>query len=312
MPHEQNKQARAGSQPLVAELVELIAERNPPHRKHLDSVMPRIHASEYQHLEKYLQYCLDSGRELSYLADSYLLLVADAVTELMYFQRKGNYRYSTLAEVGDHVYFDKEYMDQYMYGVAISLIFWSSHREMRRFFEETLPLQKSGTYLEIGPGHGSFLMWAMERSAFSKFLGIDISATSIAQTRAVIDHFNPAPDANLSLTVQDFHETTLPPGSCDAIVMGEVLEHVEDPARFLAKIRELAADNAHIFVTTCANAPQKDHIFLFRTLEEIIELIKSQGLKVVSQKAVPYEGKTLEQCVKQVLPINVAYVLKVA
>jgi 2-polyprenyl-3-methyl-5-hydroxy-6-metoxy-1,4-benzoquinol methylase len=312
MPHEQDNHAREGAPPLAAKLVELIAESNPPHRKHLDSVMPRIHASEYQHLEQYLQYCIDSGLELSYLADCYLLLVADAVTELMYFQREGNYRYSTFTEVGDHVYFDESYMNQYMYGLAISLIFWSSHLEIHRFFEETLPRQKSGTYLEIGPGHGRFLMSAMEHSTFSKFLGVDISATSIAQTRAMLDYFNPAPDANLSLSVQDFHETELPAGSCDAIVMGEVLEHVEDPASFLTKIRELAADDAHIFVTTCVNAPQIDHIYLFRKLEDIIELIESQGLKVVSQKPVPYEGKTLEQCIKQALPINVAYVLQVA
>jgi 2-polyprenyl-3-methyl-5-hydroxy-6-metoxy-1,4-benzoquinol methylase len=312
MPHEQDKQACDSAPPLVAKLVELIAERNPPHRKHLDSVMPRIHASEYQHLEQYLQYCLDSGLKISYLADCYLLLVADAVTEMMHFQREGNYRYSTFAEVSDHVYFDEKYMDQYMYGLAISLIFWPSHLEIHRFFEETLPLHKPGTYLEVGPGHGRLLMSAMERSAFNKFIGVDISATSIAQTRAVIDHFNPAPDANLSLAVEDFHETELPAGSCDAIIMGEVLEHVEDPASFLGKIRELAMDDAYIFVTTCVNAPQIDHIYLFRKLEDITELIESQGLKVVSQRPVPYEGRTLEQCIKQALPINVAYVLQVA
>jgi hypothetical protein len=106
---------------LVAKLVELIAERNPPH------------------LEQYLQYCLGSGLELSYLADCYLLLVADAVTEMMCFQREGSYRYSTFAEVGDHVYFDEKHMGQYMHRLAISLIFWPSHIYIHRFFEETLP-----------------------------------------------------------------------------------------------------------------------------------------------------------------------------
>jgi len=296
--------------PQVNRLVALIAERNPTHAKHLDRVMPRIHADEYQHLETYLEYCLESGLELSYLADCYLLLVADAVNELAYFQREGNYRYSTFAEVADHVYFNKEYMDQYMYGLAISLIFWSSHMEIHRYFEETLPLDKTGKYLEIGPGHGRFLMSAMERSSFNAFVGIDISETSIAQTRAVLSHFNPSPDADLSLVVQDFHETELPAGSCDAVVMGEVLEHVEDPASFLSKIRELAAPEAHIFITTCVNAPQIDHIYLFRSLDEVRDLIESQGLAIVSEKAVPYEGKTLEQCAKHALPVNVAYVLK--
>jgi ubiquinone/menaquinone biosynthesis C-methylase UbiE len=309
---EKNNNTAIGIPPLVSQLIEHISERNPVHGKHLDRVMPSVRGDEFAHLEAYLNYCIGSGLSLSYLADCYLLLVADAVNELVHFQREGNYRYSTFAEVASHVYFSKEYMDQYMYGVAISLVFWSSHREMHRFFEKTLPLNRTGTYLEIGPGHGRFLMSAMERSAFTRFLGVDVSETSIAQTRAVIEHFHPAPEGNVSLIVQDFHETSLPAGSCDAIVMGEVLEHVEDPARFLAKIRELAASDAHIFITTCVNAPQIDHIYLFRSLEEVSKLINSQGLRIVSEAAVPYEGKTLDQCVRQALPINVAYVLKVA
>jgi hypothetical protein len=82
-----------------------------------------------------------------------------------------------------------------------------------------------------------FVMPAMECSAFRYFSGVDISTISIAQTRAVIEYFNPVPEANLSLSAQDFHEIELPAGKCGAIVMGEVLEHLEDPASVLAKIR---------------------------------------------------------------------------
>ena len=91
--------------------------------------------------------------------------------------------------------------------------------------------------------------------------------------------------------------------------MGEVLEHVERPDIFLRRIAELATDDAYIFVTTCVNAPAVDHIFLWRTTDELESMIVSNGLSIVEPLRLPYEGKTLEQSVEMDLPINVAYVL---
>jgi 2-polyprenyl-3-methyl-5-hydroxy-6-metoxy-1,4-benzoquinol methylase len=293
----------------VGPLLSIIYERNPTHKKHLDSVLPRITQDELNGLEKYLVFCTRQGLTLDYLADCYLVLVADAVNELMYFTRHGEYRYSTFEEVANLVYFNEKYMNQYMHGLAISLIFWTSHLETHRFFNQVLPRTERGNYLEIGPGHGTFLMTAMQESAYDDFRGIDISETSIAQTQAILDHFIPESNKHYELVVQDFFDSNMPKNSFDAIVMGEVLEHVEQPKQFLDKLHELAKDDAFIFITTCANAPQLDHIYLFRTLEEIAAMLHSANFDIKELKAIPYEGKTLEQCVKQKLPINVAYVL---
>jgi len=293
----------------VANLVRLVVERNPTHQKYLAKLLPTISAAEFAHLDKYLAFCIGRDIDISYLADSYLLLVADAVNELVHFMQNGEYRYSTLQEVGDQVYHNAEYMNQYMHGVAISLIFWASHLGMHRFFAATLPRDKTGNYLEIGPGHGTFLLTAMQTSKFDDFRGIDISATSVAQTRAILDYFVPEQSSDCTLMVSDFFDADVAANSCDAVVMGEVLEHVENPGDFLAKIREVAKDDAYIFVTTCVNAPQIDHIYLFRTLDEVSKLFASQGLKIISACPIPYEGKTLEECAEQQLPINVAYVL---
>jgi 2-polyprenyl-3-methyl-5-hydroxy-6-metoxy-1,4-benzoquinol methylase len=293
----------------LARLVAIVSERNPTHQNHLDSVLPRITQQEFDRLESYLVFCLDKGLTLEYLADCYLVLVADAVSELLYFTRHGEYRYSTFDEVANLVYFNEEYMSQYMHGLAISLIFWTSHLETHRFFDKVLPRDQKGNYLEIGPGHGTFFMTAMQNSSYENFTGIDISETSIAQTKAILTHFIPDSDQNCTLIAQDFFASDMPKASCDAIVMGEVLEHVEDPKSFLDKIHEFAKDDAFIFITTCVNAPQLDHIYLFRKLDEVAEMLHSANFEIKNQKAIPYEGKTLEECVKQDLPINVAYVL---
>jgi len=293
----------------VATLLGIISERNPTHQKHLDSVLPRITQEELDRLEKYLVFCVQQDLTLEYLADCYLVLVADAVNELMYFTRHGEYRYSTFEEVANLVYFNEEYMNQYMHGLAISLIFWTSHLETHRFFNKVLPRDHRGDYLEIGPGHGTFLMTAMQESAYDQFRGIDISETSIAQTKAILGHFIPESDRNCALIVQDFFASDMPKNSFDAIVMGEVLEHVENPKPFLDKIYELAKDDAFVFITTCVNAPQLDHIYLFRTLDEVADMLHRANFEIKDLKPIPYEGKTLEECVTQQLPINVAYVL---
>ena len=91
--------------------------------------------------------------------------------------------------------------------------------------------------------------------------------------------------------------------------MGEVLEHVEQPEVFLRRIAELATDDAFIFITTCINAPAVDHIYLWRTTDELEEMIEASGLSIVEPLRLPYEGKSLEDSREERLPINVAYVL---
>jgi hypothetical protein len=91
--------------------------------------------------------------------------------------------------------------------------------------------------------------------------------------------------------------------------MGEVLEHVERPELFLRRIAELAKDDAYVFITTCVNAPAVDHIFLWRTTDELEDMIIRSGLRIVQPLRLPYQGKTLEESREQSLPINVAYVL---
>jgi hypothetical protein len=187
--------------PELVQLLEKIAEKNPSHKKHLDKVIPRITPAEVAHLQKYVSFCMQSGLSLDYLADCYLLLVADAVTEMMHFERHRQYRYSTFKEVADHVYFNQDYMNRYMYGLAISLFLWPSHLAIHRFFDETLPADKRGNYLEIGPGHGGFLMTALRKASYDSITGIDISDTSIAQTQAVLDYFEPEHADRCSLLV---------------------------------------------------------------------------------------------------------------
>ncbi len=287
-----------------------VAAQNPVHKKFMDNALVRISGDEIRHLDAYIGFCLRKGLDIPYLAECYLTIVSDTLREQVYFQKNGRYRHARFDEVASDVYFNPDYMRHYMYGLALTSFLWPNHLAMFSFFRKTLPVAEHGRYLEIGSGHGYYLMTAALHSAYDSFLGVDISETSVAMTRELVAHYMKDRAAKpLEVQCLDFLAADLPEKSFDAVVMGEVLEHVERPELFLRRIRDIAKDGAYIYVTTCINAPAVDHIYLFETVKQLEEMFAASGLAVREKLICPYEGKTLEQSVAQRLAINVACVL---
>jgi 2-polyprenyl-3-methyl-5-hydroxy-6-metoxy-1,4-benzoquinol methylase len=291
------------------ELIRLITLKNPLQSRFIAASLEGAFENELEDLAAYLSYAKTQGLTVEYLADCYDLIVKDTLREQLFFQRHGRYRYSSFDEVAESVYFDDEYMRKYMHGLALTAYLWPNHRELHRYFARTIPVDQSGKYLEIGPGHGMFMMTAMRESGYSQFDGIDLSPTSVAMTQALLDSGEFGVFENFSVFEQDFLDGDIAPNSCSAIVMGEVLEHVEQPEVFLERIRQIATDDAYIFITTPINAPAIDHIYLFDSYESIESLVLGAGLKVRDTLLVPYPGLSVEETMAQKLPINVALVL---
>jgi hypothetical protein len=129
-------------------------------------------------------------------------------------------------------------------------------------------------------------------------------------TRDIMEYSGLRTAAEIRIIESDFLSAREEDRFYDCIVMGEVLEHVEEPERFLRAIAERSDRNTHVFVTTCVNAPAVDHIYLFRTTGAVEELLQKSGFDIAASLNVPVTGKTLEECARQSLPINVAYVLR--
>lgn len=295
--------------PNVRALLDAVTEMFPVHEAYIERALDNATGEELERLSGYLEFCAAKGLDNEYLADCYLTIVADTVDEQIYFNENKKYRHSTFAEVADSVYHDAEYMNRYMYGLAISTFLWPNHVEMVRMFRAEVPRIGGGRYLEVGPGHGFLLLTAAEVGGYDEFLAIDLSDASVRQTETIVEHFQHS--SNVQVRKADFLDAAdLAPRSFDAVVMGEVLEHVEDPARFLRRIAELATDDAFVFITTCINSPAVDHIYLWRTTDALEQMITEAGLDIVTPLRLPYEGTTLEESIARELPINVAYVLR--
>ena len=67
----------------------------------------------------------------------------------------------------------------------------------------------------------------------------------------------------------------------DFIVLGEVLEHLDEPKQILIKLSKLLKPGGLLWITTPTNSPALDHVYLFKTKEEVLTLIIDSGLETV-------------------------------
>ena len=287
---------------------EVLAE-NPTHAKFINASIRAMAGDTHAELLRYIDYCLSRGLSLHYLARCYNTVTIDTQIEQIYFRRYGKYRCSSFKEATKRVYFDDEYMKKYMYGLALTAFLWPNHSAMHDFFVNTFPRGEGGTYLEIGPGHGYYFRKAAALGNFTRMIGVDISPASVKLSNDIMQYYRVETAAEIRIKEADFLSFSPDSEKFSCIVMGEVLEHVEQPGLFLQKIAQLSDANTHVYVTTCVNAPAVDHIFLFATPQEVESLARDSGLGVKHRFFAPYAGKSVAECEAQRHAVNVAYVL---
>ncbi|MBF7059534.1 class I SAM-dependent methyltransferase [Campylobacter volucris] len=293
-------------------LFDLIKEKNPLHEKCLNGL--KLSKQEYNDLEKLITYYKNDLKiNLEEQAKSYILILNDTLEETRYFIEFGKYRYSTLAEVEDKVYLNKDYMKKYMVGLAISSFIWNAHIEVRRYFADFIDEKKDikNTYLEIGPGHGEFFTKALRSAKFKEHYGIDISPISCQMSKDMVENQVGKTDAKYEFICKDFTKCDFN-NKADLVVMGEVLEHVEKPLEFMQNVKNLLNDNGEIFATIPINAPAIDHIYLFSHPDEVKDLLNKAGLKIKESKYFMANNYSLEKALKTKNAIVMAVVLQKA
>lgn len=251
-------------------------------------------------------YCECCDFDIEFIADSYIFINEMIIDEQYYFARNGKYRNSTFEEVNKRVYQNQEYMMKYMIGLTISDYIWIQHLEMIRYFEKLLEDSKlsRGRYLEIGPGFGQFLTRAIKKDLWEEYLAIDISPVSVEQCRKYLKYCSIKDSGCVNIALQDFFlfDTDV---KFENVVCGEVLEHVEDPLKMLKKIYFLLSKGGTAFITTVINAPAVDHIYLFSTAQEVLDMAKAAGFAIYDYMCAA-AGGTVEAAEKKKRTINIA------
>ncbi len=277
----------------------LIGDQSPIQARFLEKTSDLLSADDIQELEDLIGFYIQKGQTCESLAASYLSVVDDFMTEQAYFRKHKKYRYSSLKEVMNQTYLSDEYMEKSMLGLSLTQFLWPNHHKLFQFFKQTLPTNKSGTYLEIGPGHGLYFSAAIRLGRYDKYLAVDLSPKSLEVTKAITNR-----NVNSRFECVNFLSWKTEE-KFDALVMGEVLEHLENPLEALQKVRELTHPESYIYITTCMNSPALDHIFLFREISEIYQLFAKSKLKIIKELILPADDKESDSS-----PANVGFVLQ--
>lgn len=294
---------------LVDLFVKKIIEKDELQKKYIENRdFSTQEKEEFHNVLKFFTEVYDgTGYDMDYIVDAYLFINNMVYEETYYFMVNGKYRNSTFKEVDAIVYNCKEYMEKHMIGLTISDYMWTNHIKMIRYFVNNLEMFQGDKYLEIGPGFGQYLIKAVLKGQFKEYFACDISPTSVKGSNQYLQYMNVAD--RCTVKCKDFFQYDSDE-KFDCIVMGEVLEHVEQPLMMLQKIYDLLSESGNAFITTVINAPTIDHIFLFRTIEEVLGLMRKAKFYVVDYHCSTAGDIPLEKAVKKKAAITIAMILK--
>lgn len=180
----------------------------------------------------YLKYLADIGMHIDEAVDAYLLVCRDMLLEQVKFARTGEYSPESAEQCFEEVYADTEMMGYHLQGLLLSQFLWRNHYRIFDFYcREIANLSDDTRFcLDIGPGHGLFLVEAARSLPGADFAAINISGTALDMSRMIASHFVPEKEISFFKTsVFDYSNDQL----FDFVTMGKVLEHVDsrDTAR---------------------------------------------------------------------------------
>ncbi len=296
--------------PYFEQFVELIYKKAPLQKKKLEKHFSLQSGNFFEEAdlfsEQYASYLSSQNIGLEYAVGAYLKMCNDMMRCQVGFMKTGEYPLKKASDALINVYNNESEMQSYMIGLALSQFLWSSHYAIFTFFKESLRKNAEAThsYLEIGPGHGLFLSQAMKYLKNCKeYVAVDISSTSIEITKSIMKHVYGDEANKVVYHHKDMLEMSLS-DKFDFISMGEVIEHVNFPDKLLIKLKDLLTEKGKGFVSTCVDCPATDHVYHFRSVDEIRTLLNKCGLSIVDETICPVEDLPMEEIIRRKITIN--------
>jgi len=249
------------------------------------------------------------GHRLRTVCEDYRWLTQVILEEELYFRRHDRYRLTSFGEALEGIYSNQGYMTRYLNGILASQLWWANHCEVLRFFRDRFIARAPArfSHLEVGPGHGLFLALAAASPNCRSAEGWDVSGASLAGTEGALQTMG-FDSSRIVLRRIDIRDE--PAGSFDSVAFSEVLEHLEDPQSALRSLYCLLNVGGRIFINAPVNSPAPDHLFLFRTPEEVVNMIAAAGFEVETTLFAPCTGATLDRARRLKLTISAAVIAR--
>jgi len=212
----------------------------------------------------------------------YLKMIRDMRIEGLYFYKNGEYRCNNQQTANLNVYSNSEIMTYYMNALLISQLLWKHHFYIFIFFKSKIKSLFNDNFkpsiLDVGPGHGFYSK--ILKNEFSNYKNldiVDISLNSLNMTKSILGF----DDNKIRYFLKDIFEYDNN-NKYDLICLGEVLEHLDNPKSILLKLSEFLTPNGILWITTPTNSPAIDHVYLFKTKEEVFKLIRDANFDIIS------------------------------
>jgi SAM-dependent methyltransferase len=204
---------------------------------------------------------------------------------------------------------EKLYDGDYFHGEEY-LDYRSDEAFFKRYFrlrlDELRRRKSSGRLLEIGAAYGFFLDLAR---AYFEVVGFEVNREAARHARDALG-LDVRTDDFLSVAPESIG------GAVDVTVMWDVIEHLAEPDRFLARVAELSRPGALLYVTTgdvgslvarwrgprwrMIHPPTHVHYFSRATLSRLLERL---GFTVLEVRAVPV-ARSIRQVLYSILVLR--------
>jgi len=135
---------------------------------------------------------------------------------------------------------------------------------------------------------------------------VDLSPSALAYANSLIQYWGLGERLRA-----EFGEgqKTLPweDNSFDAMITGELLEHLDDPASFLKECVRITKPGGFLFVTTAIYSAAVDHVYMFEDVSSVNQMLAGCGADLWSYLAIPVRsGDSL----RPLVPTNYAAILQ--
>lgn len=304
--------------PDTEHLFQMIQAGNPFQSHYIDKMKHDVmEQREYDILEFLVSYFKNQGISVEQQAEAYLHFVQETMEEQLYFRKNHCYRADNYEKVCQPVYKNNQRMSDYVVALALTDCIWSNHIYSLRWYEEELRsvcAQRVNTYMEVGCGLGINLLRTMQLTNAVEYRSIDLSQRAVELCGCLLSYAKERDflgEQHYTVICEDFFNSQiLKEVKADIFVMFEVLEHVPNPGDMLDRIKQLTSDDAQIFVSTAINSPMPDHIYLFRSVREVLNMMDCHGFVVENKICAAANNVNIEEAERRQLPITIALRLR--
>jgi 2-polyprenyl-3-methyl-5-hydroxy-6-metoxy-1,4-benzoquinol methylase len=290
----------------LTKLLSAIAQQNPAHAKKLRRQLPFDNVTYSSAAERFFSHWLGNNENYSLddiIAD-YLSLIEEMAQLQKNYATTGRYPNTSFKAVCEDFYSDSARMNRHLNGLALAQFLWIDQIQRFEFFNEWIGHLESGPYMEIGPGHGLYLETAFRlgQQKLSPFVVIDVSQSSLDRARFFVGE---QPSYHLCDFLEFSEKKTF-----GAIAFGEVLEHVEEPSKFLGKLHSLLNRNGSVFFSSPIHAPMPDHIIAYESIDQLRELLRENQFHISEESICAVDNLDIDVAHRLKLPMMYSAILK--